>query len=498
MALNSEAEKKLFLHLYEKIISRDITTFAGLAEYVSKLKHPGKNDKVIYKSFQLIKELHWGFFKDLNRANFTRLWKELVLPFGDFKEGGDLKRNISISNIFVAMLDIHGYTRFCQESKGNLSRLRKLDEFLHDGIKKIAESNHALATRERGDEIIIIAASATDTIKTSLEIINSFSKRSVIKDRTLQRNRKDFSIILPDFKVTAGIAGGNLTTPLIITESGLLSGYLINTAARLQSRANELSPEESKIMVVQSVYNSYMKENKVVKSDLYAKNLIFFFNNGPVSFKGVKLYSYEIIFEKGERYREKYVKLMEVLYDSLKQQLWKQKIFIDLITVVSEALSRIPPFSIEIADAIEHDQTGKITNALLLKLCSKASQMYDKEDDYASAISLLGQIQHLLEQVPGFDKLLYSYVVEINTKYSELMKAFDQKLEREIEERIDSIFNEQYKSAYLNSRKATATYEKLRSYAKKSKALSKKKFVWYNLIEENRAMLELEIYSGKK
>jgi len=498
MAAYSEAEQKLFHHLYEKIITREITTFANLVEYVSKLKYSVKSDKVINKSFQLLKELHWGFFKDLNRANYTRLWKELVLPYGDYREEGDLKRNISISNIFVAMLDIHGYTKFCQESKGNLSRLHKFDEFLHDGIKKIAGRNHALATRERGDEIIIIAASATDTIKTTLEIINSFSKRSVIKDRTVQRDRKDFSIILPDFKITAGIAGGNLTTPLIITESGLLSGYLINTAARLQSRANELSPKESKIMAVQSVYNSYLKENKVIKSDLYAKNLIFFFNNGPVSFKGVKLYSYEIIFTKEERYREKFVKLMEVLYDSLKQQLWKQKIFLDLITAVSEAVSRMPAFSVEITNTIDPGQTDKLTKVFLLQLCSKASQLYDKEDDYPSAISLLGQIQRLLEQVPGFDMLLYSYVAEVNAKYSELMKAFDQKLEREIEEKIDSIFNEQYKSAYLNSKKATITYEKLRSYAKKSKALGKKKFIWYNLIEENRDMLELEIYSGKK
>ncbi len=498
MAASSEAEQRLFLHLYEKIISREITTFANLVDYVSKLKYPVKSDKVIYKSFQLLKELHWGFFKDLNRADYTRLWKELVLPYGDFKEGGDLKRNISVSNIFVAMLDIHGYTKFCQESKGNLSRLRKLDEFLHDGIKKIAGRNHALATRERGDEIIIIAASATDAIKTTLEIINSFSKRSVIKDRSLQSNRKDFSIILPDFKITAGIAGGNLTTPLIITESGLLSGYLINTAARLQSRANELSPKESKIMAVQSVYNSYLKENKVVKNDLYAKNLIFFFNNGPVSFKGVKLYSYEIIFKNSERYREKYVKLMEVLYDSLKQQLWKQKIFLDLMAAVSEALSRMAPFSVEVTNTFDPDQRGKITNAFLLQLCTKASQLYDKEDDYPSAISLLGQIQLLLEQVPGFDRLLYSYVAEVNVKYSELMKGFNQKLEREIEERIDSIFNEQYKTAYLNSKKAAITYDKLRSYAKKSKALSKKKFIWYNLIEENRDTLELEIYSGKK
>ena len=172
--LSSVSDLKLFYHLYDKISRREIRTFSALVDYAGTLKLPAKPDAVIERCFQLIKDLNWGFFRELDRSELTRLWKELVIPHSRYPAAGDLKRSMSISNIYVAMLDIHGYTRFCQESKGNLSRLRKLDEFLHEGIRGIARSHRALANRERGDEIVVIASSATDCIETALAIINAF------------------------------------------------------------------------------------------------------------------------------------------------------------------------------------------------------------------------------------------------------------------------------------------------------------------------------------
>ncbi len=335
----------------------------------------------------------------------------------------------------------------------------------------------------------MIAATATDTIQTTLEIINSFSKRSIIKDMAVERNRTDYSIILPDFKITAGIAGGNLTTPLIITESGLLSGFLINTAARLQNRANELSPHESKLMVSQTVYTNFLKENKVVKSDLYANKLLYFFNNGPVSFKGLKISSYEIIFKKPERYREKYAGNMEALYDSLKQKLWNHKVFQDLVTVIIQACNYMPHFSSESLD---------LSNTSLIQSCEKALYLYDKEEDYISAVSLLGRMKEQIEHIEQFDRLILDYVSEIHGKYRELIDAFERKLEKEIEKKIDIIFNPQYKRAFYNSKKSIETHKKLIDYARKSDALKKKKIIWYSLIEEKKDELDLEIYSGKK
>ena len=341
--MESAPETKLFLHLYEKILHREVDTFADLVGYTRKLNPPYSPDRALLRAFQLLKELRWGFFRELDRSAFTKLWKELVVPHEDYKYAGDLKRNISISNIFVGLLDIHGYTRFCQDSKGNLSRLRKLDEFLHEGIQRISRTNSALAHRERGDEIVVIAATATDCLKTTLEIINSFSKRSLIKAPEVQRNREDLSIILPEFKVTAGVAGGNLSTPLIVTESGYLSGFLINTAARLQSLANELAPTESKVIISQTVHAALQKENSLVANELFTSNHLAFFNNGPIAFKGGQIQSCEVIFREEERLRLLYAGVMEELFEMLRQGQWQQKVFTSLLAAIDAACAHLPP-----------------------------------------------------------------------------------------------------------------------------------------------------------
>ena len=489
-----DSELKLYCHLSEKIVSREIKTFGGLCEFSKTLKLSFNPGKVLYRSFNLFRELHWGFFKELDITRFTKLWKELVISHPVMKGTGDLKRNISISNIYISMMDIHGYTRFCQESKSNLSRLRKLDEFLHDGIKKIAGKNKAIANRERGDEIVVVAASAIDIIKTTLEIINSFSMRSVIKNSAVGRDRSDFSIVLPDFKITAGIAGGNLTTPLIITESGLLAGYLLNTAARLQTLANEYSPKESKIMVTTSVVKNYYKENRVVESQLFARKLIHFFDNGLISFKGTRMSSLEIIFKEREKYRISYEAGMKRLYESLRQELWKQKIFEDTIAVIVEACRRSPGFSIEIKNGPDVE---KLTNTSLSRLAERARHLYSK-GEYLEAVSILALIKEQLEYIPDFDRLVLSYVREIHQRYHNIVSIYERRLESEIEKKIDSIFNPQYKAAFYNAKKSTITYEKLRIHALKHRAISNRKNIWYSLIQHNLENMKMEIYAGKR
>ncbi len=488
-------ESKLFLHLYEKIIERAITTFADLVAYTRRLNPPYSPQRAILRAFQLLKELHWGFFRDLDRSNYTRLWKELVLPHEEFRYAGDLKRNISISNIYVGLIDIHGYTRFCQESKGNLSRLHKLDEFLHEGIRGIARANCALANRERGDEIVIVAATATECLKTVLEIISSFSRKSVIRSPEAQRNREDYSIILPEFKVTAGIAGGNLNTPLIITESGFLSGYLLNTAARLQSLANELAPTESKVIITQTVHASLEKENSLVQSELFSRNRLYFFNNGPVTLKGLQVGSYEVIFRELERYRLRYAETMEALYSALRQGLWQQKVFACLIEVLDQACAHMPRFTVEAPG--QESGAARLTNETLRQMVLEAGQLYEGED-YAEALSLLGRIVDRLQRVPRFDPLLILYAREIHSRYGTLLPNYQRLLEEEVEKCIDSIYGGKLRQAYHQFRKNARTFEKMRQAARRSEVLDRRKPLWLSLIRDNIENMELQIYLGKR
>jgi hypothetical protein len=417
-----------------------------------------------------------------------------VIPHNRFPTAGDLKRNISISNIYIAMLDIHGYTRFCQESKGNLSRLRKLDEFLHDGIRRIAGSHHALANRERGDEIVVIASTATDCLQTTLAIINAFSQHGVIKGQAVGRNHAEYSVVLPDFKVTAGIAGGNLTTPLIITESGLLSGFLLNTAARLQSLANEFSPKDSKVMITNSVHASFLKENKVVRSELVARKLVSFFTVGPVSFKGTKVVCYEVLFGERDKYRLRYAPALGALFESVRQELWKGRIVTDLLHLVGQVAGATPAFSAEVkVDGVRRS----VANADIAALCDQARELVNQED-YTGAVRVLGTLRGEVTQIPEFDRLVARYVEEIHERLEHLSGELESRMAATIEEKLDVIFSPQYKDAYLNTRKCLDTYDKLRAYALKSKVLGNKKSIWYSLIEDNKEGLRLEIYSGKR
>ncbi len=490
--LSTPPELKLFYHLSERMMAGEFQTFSALIDYVRTLKVSFKPEAVIERSFSLFKDLRWGFLKELSRSEYGKLWKELILPHQEYPNAGDLKRNISISNIYIAMLDIHGYTRFCQESKSNLSRLRKLDDFLHEGIRNIARGNSALANRERGDEIVVVASSATDCIKTTLEIINTFSKHGA--DHAVAGTSSDYSIVLPDFKVTAGIAGGNLTTPLIITESGLLSGFLLNTAARLQTLANELSPKDSKIITTHSVYSSYLKENKVVKSDLFAKKLLQFFNAGTVSFKGTKVNCCEIIFNPKEKFRMNYNSALLALLESLRQQLWKGRVFSDAVELVLKACQTMPAFAV---DLVKGGGRRKITNDSIAQLAVQARQHY-KNEEYPAAVAVLSRISEEVDNIPEFDRLIVRYLKEIAQRFQILSAEFEKRLEGEILTKLDVIFEPRYKTVYAKAHEYIETYEKLKAFAMKSNALGKRKNTWYSLVEDKKEDLKLQFYSGKR
>ena len=148
---------ELFEHLYNRVISRSIRSFSKLMEYVSALPRTEPNLRVFRKIFHLIKELNWGVFAPLDEKEFPGLWKELVLPFSGIPGTGDLKRNTSISTVYAAILDIHGYSAFCLKNRRNLSMLMLLDECIQEDIRRISKNFGTLSWRSEGDAIILIS-----------------------------------------------------------------------------------------------------------------------------------------------------------------------------------------------------------------------------------------------------------------------------------------------------------------------------------------------------
>ena len=161
------------------------------------------------------------------------------------------------------MLDIHGYTKFCEENKNNLSKMHALDDLMQNKVSEVTRFYNVISHRKQGDEIIMVCPTATDALSATIAIIGVLSKK-----RLLNEYPSVDTSGLPEFKISAGISGGNTNSSLIITEDGDLSGFLINNAARMQARANTLAPKENKVIVTKNLQFNFLKENSKVKSEI--------------------------------------------------------------------------------------------------------------------------------------------------------------------------------------------------------------------------------------
>ena len=490
------SEYELFAFFHEKVISREITKFSQLKEMATPILKSQRTFPVIMRVFELIKKLNWGFFSDMDRETHLRLWKELVIPDSRFPDAGDIKDTLQISNLYIAMLDIHGYTQFCMDSRKNLSMLHTLDWAMNTAVRRISTACQAVSQRERGDEMVIVAATATDAITVTLAIIDYFGKSNILNDPKISTRREGNADALPIFKISAGITGGNTQSPLIITEKGNLAGFLLNSGARLQTRANELSGKESRIMIAKQVYMNYMKENEKDKCTLFKRNAIYFLDTGHIEFKGVLIPSCEVVFKEEERYKEQFSLEMAALFNAIREKLWEQRIFQDLMNLIAKASQVMPKFSVVPPNPINGMQT--ITNDSFMTLCRAAMKAYVQDEDYAAAVNMLKVLASIIEQIPQFDRLILDYLQGVTDKYELLLKAYLDSMDREIENRANVIFPDSYYKAWLAAKNAVAVYEKLKNMGRTSKEVPKKKALWYNLIKQNADQMEFVLHSGKK
>jgi hypothetical protein len=489
-------EFEFFSFLYEKVISKEITTFSGLRELVAPVLKEKWTNPVIMRAFQLLKTLNWGFFANVSPNTHKKLWKEIVISDRDFPEAGDLKKTLQISNLYIAMLDIHGYTKFCMDSRKNLSMMHTLDWAIENEIRRISTQCGAISQRERGDEMVVVAASATDALMVTLCIIDYFGKTDVVNDPEISTKRTGNADALPVFKITGGITGGNTQSPLIITERGNLSGFLLNSGARLQTRANELSPKESRVMIAKQVMMNYEKENAANRCVLASRDSIYFFDTGHIEFKGVMIPTCEVVFDKNERYKEKFSDEMTKLFGSIRDNLWEQRIFQDLIELLVRVVQSMPKFNITPQRPLNGMQT--IINESYVQLCRNAYKAYYVDEDYYAAIEFLRNLVDVSEAIPGFDRLILDYLKGVTDKYNLLLNAFETHIDKEVDEKAADIFHGDHYKTWLAAKNGAQVYEKLRTIGRKSKNISKKKNLWLNILSQIKEQMEFTLYSGKK
>jgi hypothetical protein len=330
----------------------------------------------------------------------------------------------------------------------------------------------------------------------TLCIIDYFGKTDIVGDPAIPTKRTGNAEALPVFKITAGITGGNTQSPLIITERGNLSGFLLNSGARLQSRANELSPKESRIMIAKQVMMNYEKESAAEQCVLEKNDAIYFFDTGHIEFKGVMIPTCEVVFDKNERYKEKFEENMTQLFSSIRDNLWEQRIYQDLIELLVKVAQSMPKFSITPPQPIRDMQT--ITNESYVQLCRLGYKAYCRDEDYYLAVEFLHHLLYLSEQLPSFDRLILDYLRGVTEKYQLLLDAFEKHIDKEVEEKSAAIFHGDHYRTWIAAKNGSAVYEKLREIGRKSKEITKKKNLWLNMLSQNKEKMEFTLYSGKK
>lgn len=476
---------ELFVHLYEKIISRQIFTFTQLMDYSRYLPRNNITETIFRKTFRLIRELNWGVFSPVTPEDYPDLWKELVIPFSGMKGTGDLKRNTSISSIYTSILDIHGYSAFCQKNRRNLSMLQLLDDCIQSDIRGITRKYGALSWRAVGDTIIIIAANARDITAASLGVVDYFSRRKVIKSDKLMESRIGNKIILPDMAVSGGITGGRAYTPLIITRNGDISGDIINAAARLQGFANIIDPDQTRILMANHVVHQLDKLKKKESGNILAD--IDFFNLGPFQFKGMDINVFEVLYKDIQKKKMKYQKDLSNLYNAVENGKWRDAVFLALVNVISGAIS---------SSVTEKIKGG--SKDLLQKMCKDAVTIYNSGSNYKKAVSILENLCSYLPLFKDIDPIILLRAEQILEKYKSIEQKFQEYLENNFHHVMNKFLNIHQLELFLKSKKSKETYDQLKEYGLKEMQKESQKYSWFRIIDEDSELPGFKLYIGKK
>ncbi len=478
---------ELYQYLSEAIIHNRISDFSQLLSFARDVPINDKTRPVFESLFILIRNLHWGFFRNLDKIVYPNLWKEIVLPNDRFPHCGDLKKNLTISNIFVGLLDLHGYTSFCDKHKNNLSMLKALDELIQVELMKLARARGVLLQRQRGDEILLVGTRASDLIELTLDVIDVFAQK--------RENHTENKNPLPDMHVSAGIAGGNKFTPFIITLDGDLSGGVVNTAARLQSRANKLSENRSRILVRRTTFHSYQSEMKHSHESNHREPPIHFIDSGYISFKGLDVAVCEVLFDEKDHYRIMVEKDLMALMKAIENRAWKEGVFERLILLFIRLYKFIPPFRINISSK---GFVNTLHNEDLVAMAKNILKDFKEEKNYSEALQELEIMVKYSKSIPEMDPLILEYSEQIIDRYKEIVSAFEERLESRIKELADSALTVKARQMYKESKSAAFVLERLNHEIRKNMSDHEFSKIWRSAVNANYDIPDLTIHSGKQ
>jgi class 3 adenylate cyclase len=441
---------EVFTHLADKIVRGDLATFQALRAYCAPLPDNQRTETILKKAFELQKRLYWGFFREISPVSHPKVWSKVVVADRKYRFAGDIKRMATIPDVYMSIIDIHGYTRFCQKHRHNMSMLDLLDRVLQQDLPAIAAKYGVVSRRASGDEILLLGGSAAELF----EVVYLISKRlakdgGVAKGRATEAAAKPAPSAsadpevsasvdaLPGFQISAGVAGGAKYAQLVITRDGDLSGTIVNTAARLQARANRISPDRTKILLTSVTFQKL----KSIPPSVHYEFLraVDFFDTGMVEFKGVNVPVFDTVFLAGEANRLEYRDRMGALYESIGQGLWSSRIFTDALALMARIATSTPGGFVCESTGQMIDATDSIS---FIQRIKKAQSLFVAER-YEQAVREYSELVEVLASSKDRDPIAVEYLAHVRDNYQRLVEGFTACLDKLIDEHLESIFMNQ-------------------------------------------------------
>lgn len=457
----------------ERIAEGNITDFAGLRGMVSQWPPGPHTAAALEVGFSLIKTLHWGYFAPLDPVRFPRLWSELVIPDLEYDFAGDLKRSISLPNLFIGFVDLHGYTKFCRENRRNLSRLTLLDSIIQKQIPPIVERAGVLSRRVRGDEILLIGASAAEVLE-SVILVGEFFRD--------EQGVGNYGAFFPRFEIAAGIAGGQGFTALVVTEDGDLSGDAVNTAARLESRAGRISPDRTRIMMTNHVHRKLLSELSSQEDRARYPRLakVDFVEAGSVEFKGLTVNVVDTVFLDGpDAHRIKYRAALTDLYKAIEGGHWKGKVF---------------ETALRLAEAV--GLVGDEATAAAARSRSHAAYAAWEREAYEEALAEYASLLALLSATDGRDELALDYLTAVQRCYGRIMETFADALDAETDASVSTLFGEKDLANYRMLQTHFVAFTRIREATRKR--VRNRKTLWYRAADLETPNLSVRVDEPKQ
>jgi class 3 adenylate cyclase len=412
------------------------------------------------------------------------------VPDRKYRFAGDIKRLATIPDVYMAIIDIHGYTKFCQKHRHNMSMLDLLDRVLQQDIPALSAARGVVSRRARGDEILLLAGSASELFEVVFLIKRLLAKESQ-GARSEASKPGESENALPAFQISAGIAGGAKYSQLVITRDGDLSGSIVNTAARLQARANKLSPERTKILIASVTYQKLKGQPKGAARYEYA-SAVDFFDTGMVEFKGINVSVMDTIFLPEEASRVEYRDRMGSLYDSVRQGLWGSRIFSDALNLMARIFSANPGGFTDEATGAPLDATDSISAMQRIK---KIQSLFAAER-YEQAVSDFNGLVADYSKARERDLIVIEYLNLVRRNYRKLVDAFARSLDREIDEHLEAIFlNQNDRTNYRTLDKHHSMFTSVRDAARLK--VPDRKAIWARSAESSASKLGVSIKARK-